>query len=250
MSRLYIITSSINPREDKLTYSRKRSLFDKESRLQQTVFTIKSIQSMDPGSRMILLDSSDDLESFQDQFLSFYNLEVYSTKKFGKEIHDIIASNRNKSACECLMLGTYLETNRVELLQYDHIVKTTGRYVYSDFSPNILNEYQRSKFFFKKELKFKWNDIWKYELVDSRSIDNDNYLHQYCTVLYAFGIENLERMIDIYTGSFYILNHPDMIHYDIETLSNYFLRPYKSDMIEVPWTICGFDGVNGNLMHY
>jgi hypothetical protein len=149
------------------------------------------------------------------------------------------------------MLSSFFKNQRAFLNEFDFIVKTTARYVYSQFSDVFVPE-NKNKFFFKKPIPFEWNDGWRYEMIDRRWIQQNNLLYQYSTVLYAFGSSNLNRMIDIFDAHNHVVEMtlPLNINYDIESLSYFLTRPFESDIIETNWKIMGFEGVHGTLMYY
>jgi hypothetical protein len=104
--------------------------------------------------------------------------------------------------------------------------------------------------FFKTPLNFEWDKKWNYHFIDRRKEQNNNRLHQYCTVLYAFGTSQLDKMIDINEATVHLLKQNSMAHYDIETLSYYLTRPYEQDIIETDWKVCGWDGTSARFMYY
>lgn len=247
-SKLFIIPSTIQPRKGRFTYSNTRSHFSTEERLRQTIFTINSIQNAYPNSHVVLLDSSDDC-SFKKELTHIKNLEFISVKEISPENAEIINTHPNKSLCECLMMNTYYTKFKKQIKEYDYVIKTCGRYFYFNFTDHFTEE-NKDKIFFKRPLQFDWDDSWRYHFIDRRDIQKDNKLKQYCTVLFAFGSIHLEKFIDINEATIHLLKQPCMSHYDIETLSYYFTRPYDSNILEVDWIVSGWDGTSGRFMYY
>lgn len=248
-SKLFIIPSTIQAREGKFTYSNTRSVFSTEERFRQTIFTINSIQNAYPDSDVVLLDSSDNFEQFKIELQHIDKLELVSLKKLDSKICEIVNTHPNKSLCECLMLNTFYKAFKQQIKEYDYVIKTCGRYFYFNFI-DYFTEENKNKIFFKKPLNFEWDQNWRYHFVDRRSEQNNNRLHQYCTVLFAFGSVHLEKFIDINEATIHFINQPSMCHYDIETLAYNLTRPFEKDIIEVDWKVSGWDGTSGRFMHY
>jgi hypothetical protein len=59
-----------------------------------------------------------------------------------------------------------------------------------------------------------------------------------------------DRMVDIFNSVATILSKTEMYHYDVETLSYYFTRPYVSDIIETDWKVYGWLGTSGQFVRY
>lgn len=247
-SKLFIIPSTIQPREGKFTYVNTRSVFSTEERLRQTIFTVNSIQNAYPEAHIVLLDSSDDC-SFKSDLKYIKNLEFISVKDISPENAEIINTHSNKSLCECLMMNTYYTKFKKQIKEYDYVIKTCGRYFYFNFTDHFTKE-NKDKIFFKKPLQFEWNNTWKYHFIDRRDTQKDNKLRQYCTVLFAFGSMHLEKFIDMNEAAMHLFKQPNMFHYDIETLSYYLTRPYENSIVEVDWIVSGWDGTSGRFMYY
>jgi hypothetical protein len=247
-NKLFIIPSTIQARKGIFTYSNTRSVFSTEERLRQTIFTINSIQNAYPDGKIVLIDSSDISQELKKEFSHISNLEFVALKELDAYATEIINSHPNKSLCECLMMNTYYKNFKQDIKRYDYVIKTCGRYFYFDFTNHFTTE-NKNKIFFKKPLNFKWDNNWNYHFVDLRNEKNDKLL-QYCTVLFAFGSEHLEKFIDINDATIHFLKQSSMSHYDIETLMYYLTRPFIENIIEVDWKVSGWDGTSGRLMYY
>ena len=250
MNKLIVVGSSIQPREGKFSYSNTRSSFSTEERFRQTVFTINSLRNSIPDAKIMVVDSSDDYMQYYAQLAFIKNVEYIPLKTISYNAFETVNTHRNKSYCECLLLNTFYKAYKKEIDNYDYIVKATGRYFYYDFDDSLFNEQNVDKIFFKKPLKFKWDDAWRYSMIDRRHIQKDNMLRQYCTVLYAFAKQHLNSMIDINEATMNFIDSQEMTHYDIETLAYYLTRPYDDRMIETDWVVSGWDGVSGRYMYY
>jgi hypothetical protein len=233
-----------------LTYSPVRTIFSSEERFRQTIFTVNSIQAAFPEAKIVVVDSSGIYKEYQDTFRFFKNTEFIPLKELDQEAFEIVNTHPNKSLCESLLLNTFYKKFRKEIKQYDYVIKTCGRYFYFHLNDALFNVENLNKLFFKRPLNFNWDDSWNYSFIDRRTEQNNNRIHQYCTVLYAFGGTQLDKMIDINEATIHLLNQAPMKHYDIETLSYYFTRPYEKDVIETDWIVCGWDGTSGRFMYY
>lgn len=250
MRSLFIVGSSIQPREGRFTYSQTRSKFATDERFRQTIFTVNSIRASFPEAKIVIVDSSNDYMEYMQTFWHIKNVDFVPLKELSEEAFEIVNTHQNKSLCESLLLNTYFKIHKPTIKEYDFVFKATGRYFYFDFNEKLLTEENKDKIFFKKPLNFEWNDSWNYQFVDRRNHQNNNRLHQYCTVLYGFGSENLEKFIDINEAAVHLLQQPSMSHYDIETLSYYFTRQFEDKVIEVDWKVSGWDGTSGRFMYY
>lgn len=250
MNSIAIVGSSIQPREGRFTYSKSRSFFNTEERFRQTIFTVNSIRNCLPHAKIIVLDSSDDYKDNFINFGAFPNVDYIPIKELSYDVFEAVNTHLNKSYCESLLFNSFYRNMKKELLNYDYIIKVSGRYFLSEFNDSLFTEENVDKIFFKKPLRFIWQDHWNYSFVDRRNIQNDNMLYQYCSVLYAFGSQNLEKMIDINEAMVQFADRKEMIGYDIETLAYYFTRPYQDKVIETDWKVAGWDGVSGQFMYY
>lgn len=249
IKKLFYITSTIQPRDAELTYSKTRSVFTTEERFRQTIGSITSIHNADPNAQIILLDSSDECEELLSKFNFIPNLTVIPLNKLDSGITDTVNSHRNKTLCECLMTNTFFKHYKKYIKDFDYVVKLSGRYNIFNFT-NYFTEENKTKLFFKRPLSFKWNDDWRYNFIDLRHAQGNDQLMQYCTVLFAFGAQNLEKIMDMNDSIIHFLEQPSMNHYDMETLYYYLTRPFQSNIIETDWRVCGWDGTSGRFMYY
>jgi hypothetical protein len=250
MRKLFIVGSSIQPREGRFTYSQTRSKFDAQERFRQTIFTTNSIRAAFPDAKIVIVDSSAEYAEYIQTFWYLKDVDFIPLRELCEDAYETVNTHPNKSLCESLLLNTYYKTHKPQIKEYDFVFKATGRYFYYDFNDQLLTEQNKDKIFFKKPLNFEWNNDWRYQFVDRRLLQDNNRLHQYCTVLYGFGSEHLEKFIDINEATIHLLNQTAMSHYDIETLSYYFTRAFEDKIIEVDWKVSGWDGTSGRFMYY
>ena len=251
MNKIFVVGSSIQTSDARLTYSPVRTVFTPEERFRHTIFTINSIHNAFPGSKIVIVDSSDEYQEYLVllQHLRSY-VEFIPLKELSGEAQQIVNTHPNKSLCESLLLNTYYKQYKKELETYDYVIKGCGRYFHFDFTDALFTPENRDKIFFKKPLQFEWNPSWDYRFIDLRKEQGDNKLRQYCTVLYAFGSMHLDKFIDINETAIHLIKQPTMLHYDIETLSYYLTRPYKDSIIETDWKVSGWDGTSARFMYY
>lgn len=250
MNNIFVVGSSIQTTNAPLTYSPKRTIFSSEERLRHTTFTVNSIRNAFPDSKIVLVDSSNEYKEYQKHFFYFRNVDFVPLKELSYTAFEVVNTHPNKSLCESLLLNIYFRQYRKQLKQYDFIIKGCGRYFHFDFNDSLFTEENKDKIFFKKPLNYEWNETWRYSFIDRRSEQGNNRLHQYCTVLYAFGSMYLDTFIDINEATVHLLKQPSMSHYDIETLSYYLTRQYEDKIIETDWRVCGWDGTSGKFMFY
>lgn len=250
MRKQIIVTSSIRPREGKFTYSNTRSFFSTEERFRQTVYTVNSLRNSIPDCEIVIVDTSDDYEEYRKTFSYFPNTVYVPLKELSEEVFEITNTHKNKSYCESLILNTYYKKYRTYIKKLDFIGKTSGRYCHFNFNDSLLTEENRDKFFFKHPVGWEWQDVWGYHMVDNRAQQGNNMFHQYSSVLYMYGIENLDRMMDINEMIMHITNKQEYSHYDVETLLFYLTRQYQSQIIETNWLVCGWEGAGGGFLYY
>lgn len=250
MNKIFVVGSSIQTRDKPLVYSAVRTVFSKEERFRQSVYTVNSIRNAFPDAKIVFVDSSKEYDEYMTIFKYFENTEFIPLIELDKDAFEIVNNHPNKSLCESLLLNVYFKKYKKYLQSFDYIIKGCGRYVHFNFDDSLFTKENKDKFFFKKPLNFEWTNNWRYHFVDRRGFQNNNRLHQYCTVLYAFGSSQLDKMIDINDAVVHLLQQPSMSHYDIETLSYYLTRPFEKDIVETDWIVCGFDGTSARFMYY
>ena len=253
MKKAFIVTSTIDVDNDNpLTYSNIRSIFSNDQRLQQTVFTVASLDLIgDSDTTIFLVDPSDNPDRYKNLFKYQKNLFYVSIKNEFPEIFNLCRTHPNKSFCESLILINFIEKYKNILEYHDYIFKLSGRYFTdSSFDITIFNQDNRSKLFFKRPLEFEWNNEWPFHMVDQRERQGNNKLYQYSSVLYGYSKEYLDRMLDIYRVISVFTNHPDGIKYDVETLLYFFTNQYRQDVIETDWKVYGWQGVDGTFLRY
>lgn len=254
MKKAFLISSSISvDNSHKLTYSNERSCFSNEERFRHTAYTIASLDSLrdNENCTFFLIDTSPNFETYKNILRYQTNLRVIGVKEEFPEIFEVVNTHPNKSFCETLIIYKFLEKYKETLLDYDYIIKLSGRY-FIDGSADIsvFNEENLDKFLFKTPLKFEWNDNWNYQIVDLREQQKDNMIYQYPSVLYGFGKQNLRIMMDIYKVILAFTSHKNGIKYDIETLIYFFTRQYEKQIIELDWKVYGWAGANGTYLRY
>lgn len=253
MKKAFIITSSIEVDNSyPWTYSSVRSHFSNEERFRQTVCTLTNLDCLrDKDTSIFLLDNSDNTINYMSN-LSFYNNFLYfSVKDKMPNIYETTRNHPNKSYCEQLILSNFLDTYKQELSDFDFLFKLSGRYLIDkSFDINYFNHQTPGGYYFKKPLKFEWNNNWHYNLVDNRAKQNDNFLYQYCSVLYGWSKDQYDNYLNIAKVVTEFCCKPHLIHYDIETLLYFFTRQYESQIQEMPWIILGWDGTSGRFLRY
>jgi len=129
MKYLVLITSVINIPNTPLSYTNTRSIYTKEERLEQTKKTIYSIQTKIPNALIFIVECSllnEEEENFLSQnsnyFLNLYNNEIIRQRVYG------ISKSLGEGTMTYNAL-TYIQANNI---QYDNLIKISGRYFLSD----------------------------------------------------------------------------------------------------------------------
>jgi hypothetical protein len=149
-----------------------RSVFDANTRFEQTLNTIKSIKKYSPNSKIFLYEISD-ITKEQEKIIKN---EVDSLILLNED--EEIRTNRfyyNKSAPECILLHKMWQDPRMN--EFDFIMKMTGRYEITDeFNTVNFTEENFNKVITKKRFT-NGSDYW------------------FGTQLFCFGKNLLPRMI-------------------------------------------------------
>lgn len=235
-----------------LTYSKTRSFFSNEERLRQTISTIAILDHIaDENTTIFLIDASEKSEVYKSILGYQLNLVYVDVRKEFPEIYNLIRTHKHKSYCEMILQITFLEKYKEQLAEYDFTFKVSGRYFFDrSVNFNCCTKENTDKFLFKYPMQFDWNDNWGYSMVDRRALQHDNKLRQYSSVLYGWGSQNNEAMLDIFRVVAEFTSNEKTMHYDIETLLYFFTRQYESRVIENDWKIYGFTGVDGTFLRY
>lgn len=249
-----IITSCIEVDNNyPLTYSIKRSVFNSNERWRQTISSIAAIDhAMGKDDTIIyLVDASENYEEYRALLGYQTNLKFISIKEEFPEIFNIVRSHPNKTFCECTILKNFITKYKEELSKQDFIFKFSGRYFLdSSFDIDYTSQFENDTIFFKKPMAYDWSNSWGYQMVDLRLEQKDNKLRQYSTVLFGFGNQQINNMLDIIGKIVDLLLDPTMLHYDMETLIYYYTRSLKEFIVETDWIVYGFHGPDGRFVRY
>lgn len=248
MKTCFIVTSSIQSTNKPLTYSATRSAFSNEERFRQTMYSISSIKSIYPEAKIYIVDSSKEYAEYDNFFRYYFGVEFFSIEKHDPAINYIINNHAHKSYCESLLIRTFMKAKMTELIKHDIIFKVSGRYVYEiNSKPKDL-----SKIYFKKASAHAWQNEWNdaFSLIDRRKVENDSYLRQYSTVIYAYGSKHLKVMLNIHEKILKITSNPNYRACDTELLHYFYTRDFLEDLIETDWTVSGYLGSTGSFVRY
>ena len=255
MKKAVIITSIFEVDNNyPLTYGTSRSYFTAEDRLRQTTFSVASLDGIrDNGIDIFIIDGSINIDIYRDFFKYQKNLKFISVKEEFPEILATVRSGGNTGQCEALMLIKFIEKYKSVLENYDIIFKLSGRYfIDSTFDIKIFNDDSISKIYFKTHDSIPWSDEWSksFKILDRREIQQNNNLHQYSTVLFGWGKEYLNIMLEIFKRLAAFTGSDEGQYFSMETLMYFYTRPYEKDIIETNWTIYGWAGTGGNFIRY
>lgn len=244
MKTCFIVTSSIQVTEKRLTYSEKRSIFSNEERFRQTMYTMSSIKSNFPDAKIYMVESSENYKEYEKFFKFFFNVDFFALEHHDPTINYIVRNHPHKSYCESLLIRTFMKQKMNELIQYDIIYKLSGRYAIEINNKPV----DPTKIYFKKPLQFKWSD--EFSIVDRRSIENHDGRRELCTVLYAYGSKHLRKMLKIHETIMKTLSNPKLQSYDLEILKYFYSREFDQDIVETNWVVAGYWGPSGMFVRY
>lgn len=140
---IVIITSTIHPTSEKLSYSKIRSIYDDNERFEQTLNSINSIKNKLPRASIFLLENSPLTCKEQEELKNAVDwLILFSNDPNASEYKDSIY----KGSGEIYMLLKFYEV--FTHFDYKRLFKLSGRYFLSEnFSPQKFSE---SQFSFRK----------------------------------------------------------------------------------------------------
>jgi hypothetical protein len=145
MNNLVLITSVIKTPNLALSYTETRSVFTSEERFEQTKKTIQTMKEKIPNSKIFIVECSELNEEQNDYLIknSDYFLNLYDNSELRKNIY-----GRSKSLGEGTMTIAALEYIINNNINYDNLIKISGRYwlsdnfLYSNFeNDNIVIKY-------------------------------------------------------------------------------------------------------------
>lgn len=221
MKTIFTITSVINIPNN----IPGRSVFDTETRFQQTLKTIKSIREYSPNSKIFLYEMSD-ITKEQEKIIN----DLVDSLVLMNNDNEIIANRFywNKSAAESLLLHKMWQDPRIN--EFDFIMKMTGRYeITEEFNTEHFIENNLNKVITKKRFT-NGSDYW------------------FGTQLFCFGKKLLPRMVEHTLNCFnFLINlkgYTDIEHIVFSGLN-------EEQIIEVETIGCkGFIAPLGELRYF
>jgi hypothetical protein len=139
---IVLITSIINIENTPLSYSKIRSVYNKEQRYEQTLKTIESIRKNIPDSKILFVESSELEKNMEENIIkkSDYYLNLIKLDNF-----KFYTNNRSKSLGEGYMTIQALKYLKEIGIDYENLFKISGRYYlnnkfkYEEFNNNYNN---------------------------------------------------------------------------------------------------------------
>lgn len=128
MENIVLVTSIIKPPNTPLSYG-VRSVYTSEQRFQQTKLTIQSIYEKIPDAKIFIIECSDLNEDEINYFSqnSTYFVNLYNNVNLRNLMH-----SNSKSLCEGTMTISALDFLIQNNIQYDNLIKVSGRYYLSE----------------------------------------------------------------------------------------------------------------------
>lgn len=129
MKTIVLITSIIDPPNKPLSYISTRSIYTSDERFEQTKKTFQTVREKIPNAKIFLVECSK-LNQEQETFMlqnSDYFLNLYGNEEIRKNMH-----SESKSLCEGTMTYQALQSIENNHIEYDKLIKISGRYWLSD----------------------------------------------------------------------------------------------------------------------
>lgn len=131
MNSITLITSVINTPNKPLSYTARRSVFNKEDRFEQTKKTISSVREKIPNTKVFLIECSELSNSEREYFTKnvdyFFNIFETNNVKLIERMFTISKSMGEGTMTICAI--NYLLNNNI---QFDNFFKISGRYWLND----------------------------------------------------------------------------------------------------------------------
>lgn len=129
MKTIVLITSIIDPPNIPLSYISTRSIYTSDERFEQTKKTFQTVREKISNAKIFLVECSK-LNQEQETFMlqnSDYFLNLYGNEEIRKNMH-----SESKSLCEGTMTYQALQFIENNHIEYDKLIKISGRYWLSD----------------------------------------------------------------------------------------------------------------------
>jgi hypothetical protein len=147
MNSITLITSVINTPNKPLSYTKNRSIYNKNERFEQTKNTISSVRSKIPNTRIFLIECSPLDENKREFFKKNvdYFLNIYETND-EKIIQNVYSQSKSlgEGTLTIYALKYLIENN----IQFDNLFKISGRYWLND--KFVFNNFDNNKNVIKK----------------------------------------------------------------------------------------------------
>lgn len=246
MNKLFLLTSSIELREDKpfecyRAERGRRSIFSANERLQHTKSTVASIRKDHPTDKIVIVDSSNTSYKNQLDGVDYIHLKDICDD----QTYNIVTTHPHKCICESTLLNTYCSVYEKFIHEFNFVIKVTGRYQIGNINNAIFSKENLNKIFFKHPYPMNPNDLILDALFTAQTKRDGIFPHEYDQALYGFGIQKFNFMKNIYQQTIEILQPSKMRFIDIEKVMYLLTRSHVEDIVLVDWNVAGFDGMTG-----
>jgi hypothetical protein len=235
-----------------LKESQIRSVLTTEERYSDTIKTIDSIVERDSDAKIFLLEASKTY--FQELASKYTNLEYIHLESISANIANIVRTSKSKSYGETIMILEFLKLYKSAIMEYNNLIKISGRYhIVNDYLKD-LSENTVDKFIFKTPVYWNKQDLgYLSENCLPHNMYVDDKLGGYYTVAYAVGKNQLDRYeLLIFTCASMTQDYSKYFFVDVEYLIYriFDLLNLKNDVLEVDWIVEGRGGQNGKYFRY
>jgi hypothetical protein len=223
MKTIVLITSIIDPPKKPLSYISTRSIYTSDERFEQTKKTFQTIRQKIPNAKIFLVECSK-MNQEQEKFMlenSDYFLNLYGDENIRKYMH-----SESKSLCEGTMTYQALQCIENNHIEYDNLIKISGRYWLSD--------------------NFDYNKNFNHDKVVVKYIGNDK--NNVFTALFQLPRKMVEKF------KIFLLSNLDKmkkcVGYELLFgifVNNYENIPSTNIVIVDPIGLCGFLSVSNDF---
>jgi hypothetical protein len=258
MKFVYLIGSCIEVSNDyPVKHTAQRSFFDVQQRLDQTQKTIENIKSLDSQAVIYLIDSSvTEFSQFVELAKNDSTFHYVTINKINPELAQVVRTHRSKSHGECLMFLEFLRHHKKDLVNFDYVVKLSGRYIINQqrYTQEIFTDQQRDHFYFIGP--YTWNRTdWQHvsKFYPNDFVDSNDQTHSILTSLYVTGVQLLDQLEICLAAATTLTDTINKMHYiDVEYVLYYIFRQLKLlDKLKLlTWQVEGHCGVTGEYRKF
>jgi hypothetical protein len=221
---LFLILSTIDISDNPLSYTRVRSVYSSEERLNQSIQTVESIKKTFSDSAKILY-----IEAGHTDYYNYFSDKVDDYKYISNKKLSESINSKHKAIGETSMILSAKEF--IELHDFDILIKISGRYLINDHFDYSLFSKEEYTFRINQTVLSKFKGFLKFNV------------YSYSTVLYAVPNKKFSSFIK----KIKLINRIASSGLSLESLMYCFFKNKKNIALKL-LNVDGNVAVNGNFV--